>query len=91
MPIREDLYEKMIADREHAEKEARRADLRRWLAVLAVCILWQIVGGAITTAGFVTVMPKDDALELVWGGLGVAVAGTVLTILIMSPKSGGGE
>lgn len=76
----------MIAEREAAEKEARRADLRRWLVVLAVCLLWQVAGGAIVVLGFVLTMPYDDAIQLVWGGCGIAAAGTILTVALGAPK-----
>ena len=86
MPIRDDLYQKMIEERQSAETEARRSDLRRWLAVLAVCLLWQIAGGALVVFAFHATMDHDDALELVWGGFGIAAAGTVLTIALGAPK-----
>jgi hypothetical protein len=86
MPIPDDLYQQMIEERESAEKEARRSDLRRWLLVLAGCLLWQLAGGALVVFAFHAQMQHDDALELVWGGFGIAAAGTVLTIALCAPK-----
>lgn len=88
MPIRPELYEKMAADREAAEKEARRADLRRWLAVLGVCLLWQLVGGAIVVLSFHLRMAHDDAIQMLWGGAGIAAAGTILTVALGAPRQG---
>ena len=88
MPIRDDLYQKMIEERQSAESEARRGDLRRWLVVLAVCLLWQLAGGALVVFAVHTHMPHDVAMQIVWGGLGIAAAGTVLTIAIGAPKTG---
>jgi hypothetical protein len=88
MPIRDDLYQKMIADREAAERGARRADLFRWLAVLAVCLLWQVVGGVVVVLAFHLHMDRDTATQLMWGGLGIAAAGTVLTVALGAPKQG---
>jgi hypothetical protein len=86
MPVRDELYREMIASREAAEMEARRADRRRWLLVLAVCLLWQIVGGAIVVAAFALMLPSDDAMQLLWAGCGIAAAGTVLTVALGAPK-----
>jgi hypothetical protein len=91
MPTRDDLYRSMIEERDAAEREARRADRRRWLVLLGVCLLWQVAGGAVTTLGFVLVMPHDDAMQLVWGGFGIAAAGTLLTIALGAPKDNRGE
>ncbi|HEX8675231.1 MAG TPA: hypothetical protein VF710_25240 [Longimicrobium sp.] len=88
MPIREDLYQKMIEERQSAEAEARRGDLRRWLVVLAVCLLWQVAGGALVVFAFHAHMPHDEAMQIVWGGFGIAAAGTVLTVAIGAPKTG---
>ncbi len=88
MPIRDELYREMAASREAAEMEARRADLRRWLLVLAVCIVWQIAGGAVVVAAFALVLPPDDARQLLWAGCGIAAAGTVLTVALGAPKRG---
>lgn len=91
MPIRDDRYPKMIDAREPAEHEARRGDLRRWLKVLAVCLLWQLAGAGIVVLAFHLQMDHRDALELLWAGFGIAAAGTVLTIAIGAPRNGRGE
>ena len=88
MPIRPELYEKMAAEREAAELEARRADLRRWLVVLAVCFAWQIAGGALVVLAFHLRMAAADATQLLWGGAGIAAAGTILTVALGAPKQG---
>lgn len=91
MPIRDDLYRKVIAEREAAENKARSADLRRWLVVLGVCILWQLAGGALVVFAFHTQMNHKDALEIVWGGFGLAAAGTALTVAVLAPRNARGE
>lgn len=86
MAIRDDLYRKMISEREATEREARRAELRRWLLVLGVCLLWQVIGGATVVFAFTTYMDHDQALQVVWAGFGIAVAGTAITIALGAPK-----
>ncbi|MBD0321439.1 MAG: hypothetical protein ICV87_13955 [Gemmatimonadetes bacterium] len=76
----------MIDDREAAEKEARGADVRRWVVVLGVCLVWQLAGAALVVFAFHAHMDHDDALEIVWGGFGLAAAGTLLTIALGAPR-----
>jgi len=82
MPIRKDLYEAAIAEREQAEREASRH--RVWFAVrtVLICIGWQLVGAAIVVYAFTTVLPGDRADALIDAGIGLAAAGTLLTIVL---------
>jgi VIT1/CCC1 family predicted Fe2+/Mn2+ transporter len=88
MAIRDELYRDMVASREAAEMEARRADRRRWVLVLLVCFAWQIAGGAIVVAAFALMLPPEDAVQLLWAGCGIATAGTILTVALGAPKNG---
>ena len=82
MPIRRDLYEQMIAEREAAEVEASRG--RRWYAVRTVllCIMWQLLPCAMTVYAFHGIMPQDRALGLLDAAVGLAAAGTLLIIVV---------
>lgn len=80
MPIRRDLYEKMIEERVAAELESRREERRYWIITLLVCMAWCVLGAVVTGAGFALVLPKEDAQVLVDGGFWIAAAGVLLTV-----------
>ena len=80
MPIRRDLYEKMIDERVQSELESRREERRYWIITLLVCMLWCVVGAVVTGAGFALVLPKEDAELLIDSGFGIAAAGVLLTV-----------
>ncbi|HWK90537.1 MAG TPA: hypothetical protein VNP72_11180 [Longimicrobium sp.] len=85
MPIRKDLYEKMIADREADEREARKESRRHWILTLLVCWGWCLAGGAITVWGFHVVDPVNGPIAVRAGPL-LAAAGTLLTISIAARR-----
>ena len=80
MPIRRDLYEKMIDERVQSELESQREERRYWIITLLVCMLWCVVGAVVTGAGFALVLPKEDAELLIDSGFGIAAAGVLLTV-----------
>lgn len=86
MPIRKDLYEQMIAEREQAEREASR--FRVWFAVrtVLICVAWQVVCGALVVHGFTSVMPADRATMIIDAGVGLAAAGTLAIIALRHRK-----
>jgi hypothetical protein len=82
MPIRRPDYERMIAEREVQEVEARREERRYWIATLLVCFAWCAAGGFVTALGFVLVLPEDTAWVLIDAGQGIAAAGVLVTVLV---------
>lgn len=86
MPIRRDLYEQTIAEREAAEIQADRH--RFWFSVrtILLCLVWQVVGGAVVVYAFHGVMPRERAQDLIQAGIGIAAAGTVLTVLLRGAR-----
>jgi hypothetical protein len=80
MPIRRDLYEKMIEERVAAELESRREERRYWIVTLLVCLAWCVLGAVITGAGFALVLPPEDADLLIDAGQGIAAAGVLATV-----------
>jgi hypothetical protein len=86
MPIRKELYEEMIAEREAAEREASRH--RLWFSVrtIAICIGWQLLGGAVVVYAFHGIMPADRAHSLISAGIGLAAGGTLLTVVVRQSR-----
>jgi hypothetical protein len=82
MPIRPDLYDRLIEERVAAEKESRRAERRYWIVTLVICMAWCVLGAVITGAGFAMVLPPDDAKVLIDAGQGIAAAGVLVTVSI---------
>lgn len=80
MPIRRDLYEKMIDERIPAELQSRREERRYWIITLLVCILWCVAGAVVTGAGFALVLPREDAELLIDSGFGIAAGGVLFTV-----------
>ena len=80
MPIRRDLYEKMIDERVAAELEARREERRYWIITLLVCMAWCLVGAVVAGAGFAMVLKEEDARVLIQSGQLLAAAGVVTTV-----------
>jgi hypothetical protein len=80
MPIRRDLYDRMIEERVAAELESRREERRYWIITLMACMGWCVVGALITGAGFALVLPLDDAKLLISSGQGIAVGGVLFTV-----------
>lgn len=80
MPIRRDLYEKMIEERVAAELESRREERRYWIITLLVCMAWCLLGAVVTGAGFALVLPPEDADILIDAGQGIAAAGVLATV-----------
>lgn len=86
MPIREDLYRKMMDEREpsrtwHAAPTAAGGS---WCSASAFS--GSSPGGARVVFAFHTRMDENDALEIVWGGFAVAAAGTALTVALGAPR-----
>ena len=80
MPIRRDLYEKMIEERVQAEIESRKEERRYWIITLLVCLGWCVLGAVITGAGFALQLPRDDAKLLIDAGQGIAGGGVLATV-----------
>jgi hypothetical protein len=80
MPIRRDLYDKMIEERVAAELESRREERRYWIITLLVCLAWCVLGAVITGAGFALVLPPEDADLLIDAGQGIAAGGVLATV-----------
>ncbi|HEX5726924.1 MAG TPA: hypothetical protein VFX98_15725 [Longimicrobiaceae bacterium] len=80
MPIRRDLYEQLITDREREAVEAERESRRTWAVALAVCMAWCVLGAAVTVTGF-TVRGEQLARALIDLGQGIAAAGVLGTVL----------
>ena len=74
-------YEEMIASRMASEEAAERE--RFWMNVgtLAICLLWSVLGGAVTVAGFVT-RNVELGEVLVGAGWMLAAAGNLLTLFL---------
>ena len=80
MPIRRDLYEKMIEERVADELEARREERRYWIITLLVCFAWCLLGAVITGAGFAMHLSREDADVLIDAGQGIAAGGVLATV-----------
>jgi hypothetical protein len=80
MPIRRDLYEKMMEERIQAELESRREERRYWIITLLVCLAWCVLGAVVTGAGFALYLPPEDADVLIDAGPGIAAAGVLVTV-----------
>lgn len=80
MPIRRDLYEKMIEERVAAELESQKAERRYWIITLLVCVAWCVVGAVITGAGFAMHLSPEDADVLIDAGQVIAAAGVLTTV-----------
>ena len=80
MPIKRELYEKMMEDRIAAEEQSRREERRYWIITLLVCILWCVLGAVITGLGFALVLDRETAEELILAGQGIAAGGVLLTV-----------
>ena len=80
MPIRRDLYEKLVEERVAAELEARKEERRYWIITLLVCLLWCALGAVVTGAGFALYLPREDADILIDAGQGIAAAGVLVTV-----------
>jgi hypothetical protein len=80
MPIRRDLYEKMIEERVAAELASRREERRYWIITLLVCMAWCLLGAVVTGAGFALVLPPEEADILIDAGQGIAAAGVLVTV-----------
>jgi hypothetical protein len=81
MPIRRDLYEKMIEERVADELESRREERRYWIITLLVCLAWCVVGAVVTGAGFALQLKEEDAWLLIDAGQGIAAAGVLVTVV----------
>jgi hypothetical protein len=86
MSLRQELYEKMVREREREAVEADRA--KRWAAVLtiAVCLAWCALGGAVLAWGLMTYDARAGRTALQVGPE-LAVAGTILTLLYAYRKA----
>jgi hypothetical protein len=73
--------EEMIASRIASEEAAERE--RFWMNVgtLAICLLWSILGGAVTVAAFVVRDPELGGVLLSTGWM-LAAAGNLLTVFL---------
>jgi hypothetical protein len=80
MPIKRELYEKMIEERIAAEEQSRREERRYWIITLLVCILWCVLGAFITGLGFALVLDEETAWTLINSGQGIAAGGVLLTV-----------
>ncbi|HLM67611.1 MAG TPA: hypothetical protein VK358_08800 [Longimicrobium sp.] len=80
MPIRPDLYEKLVEERVTAELESRKEERRYWIVTLLACLAWCAVGAVVTGAGFALVLPEEDARVLIDAGQGIAAAGVLATV-----------
>jgi hypothetical protein len=80
MPIRPDLYAKLVDERVAAESESRKEERRYWIVTLLVCMAWCVVGAVVTGAGFALVLPAEDARVLIDAGQGIAAAGVLATV-----------
>jgi hypothetical protein len=80
MPIKRELYEKMIEERIAAEEQSRREERRYWIITLLVCMLWCVFGAFITGLGFALVLDRETAEELILAGQGIAAGGVLLTV-----------
>lgn len=80
MPIKRELYEKMIEERVAAEEESRREERRYWIITFLVCILWCVFGAFITGLGFALVLDEETAWTLINSGQGIAAGGVLLTV-----------
>jgi hypothetical protein len=80
MPIKRELYEKMIDERIAAEEQSRREERRYWIITLLVCILWCVLGAFITGLGFALVLDEETAWTLINSGQGIAAGGVLLTV-----------
>ena len=81
MPIRRDLYEKMIDERVAAELQSQKEERRWWIITLLVCMAWCVVGAVITGAGFAMVLPPEQADVLIDAGQGIAAGGVLVTVV----------
>jgi len=80
MPIRRDLYEKMVEERVAAELESRREERRHWILTLLVCLAWCVLGAVVTGAGFALRLTPEDARTLIDAGQGIAAGGVLATV-----------
>lgn len=80
MPIKRELYEKMIEERIAAEEESRREERRYWIITFLVCILWCVFGAFVTGLGFALVLDEETAWTLINAGQGIAAGGVLLTV-----------
>jgi hypothetical protein len=80
MPIKRELYEKMIEERVAAEEQSRREARRYWIITLLVCLLWCVLGAFITGLGFALVLDEETAWTLINAGQGIAAGGVLLTV-----------
>jgi len=80
MPIRKDLYEQQMHDREAEAVDADRANRRTQILTVAVCLFWCAVGGAVMAWG---VMTHDAAAgrTALSAGAQIATVGTIFTLL----------
>ena len=85
MPVRRDLYEEQIAAREAEARDAEREVRRAWLLALGVCMVWCVLGAAVTTAGFV-VHGEELGRALVDLGQVVAAVGVLGTVAHTSAR-----
>ena len=82
--------EQMLAE---ADADARRAEREiLWYAVRTVllCLCWQTAGGAVVVYSFHAVMARGEATALMNAGIGIAAAGTLLTIALRHRRLGDG-
>ena len=80
MPIRQEEYERMIAERIEAEEASRREVRRYWIVTLLVCMLWCAAGAFITGLGFALLLDREAAEVLISSGQGIAAGGVLLTV-----------
>lgn len=80
MPIRPDLYEKLIEERAAAERQSRTTERRYWIVTLLVCMAWCALGAVVTGAGFAMLLAPDEAQVLIDAGQGIAAAGVLATV-----------
>jgi hypothetical protein len=81
MPVANEEYQRLCAENEAAEREARREARRYWTFTLLVCWLWCLAGGAVTVYGFHIVDPVNGPVLVDSGGY-IAAAGTLATVLV---------
>lgn len=86
MPLPERLRHEQMTDRAVAEEEARRFQVRHAVLTVLLCMGWQAVGAAVLAYALHATLPVDRARVLLRSAVGIAAAGTVVTVLIRQTR-----